>query len=321
MTNRVGIIGCGQMGQRRASSILACGDVVSWVYDTDPDRSAALARACGARCAGTAGELVAAADLVVVATANASLAGYVQLCADRRVPVLVEKPGAVSSGQLKQLVLAAGSAGVTVQVGYSLPHYDEVRAFLRAAGDIGDLTFLRACYGHGGRPQMATEWRADPRFSGGGELLDQGVHLIQLAISLLGEVKDVKCILSSAAWALGVEDTAFLLLTHERGSASLTVSWAFWKNEFRLDATSARGSIHLNGLGGSYGEGRLMVHLRRPELAGPPVSAESVVPAGPALETEWRDFTGRATAGHPGNGSLAVSVLRVVEKARADAAG
>jgi len=168
---------------------------------------------------------------------------------------------------------------------------------------------------------MAGEWRADSRISGGGELIDQGVHLIHLAILLLGEVTAVKCILSSAAWNLEVEDTAFLLITHERGAAALTASWALWKNEFSLDATSAGGSVHLNGLGGNYGEGRLIVHQRRPEQPGPPVSRESRIPPGHAPEAEWREFTDLVSRGEPGNGELAVSVLRVVEKARADATG
>ena len=53
--------------------------------------------------------------------------------------------------------------------------------------DLGEVMFIRARYGHGGRVGYDREWRVDPAQSGGGELIDQGVHLIDLAASFLGE--------------------------------------------------------------------------------------------------------------------------------------
>jgi predicted dehydrogenase len=57
---------------------------------------------------------------------------------------------------------------------------------------MGELMFLRARYGHGGRVGYDKEWRADPKLSGGGELIDQGIHLIDLAGWFLGGFKKLK---------------------------------------------------------------------------------------------------------------------------------
>jgi predicted dehydrogenase len=318
MTLRVGILGCGQMGRRRARAIQACGDRVTRVHDVLAEPALDLAGECGARPARCAEELVEDVDAVVVATPNSALAAGVRRCLDKRLPVLVEKPGATDAETLERLVCAAAGYGVPLQVGYSLVHYPGVRAFLDATADLGEALHLRASYGHGGRPGMAAEWRADPRRSGGGELLDQGVHLIHLSRQLLGEVAAVKSLLSAKAWGLPVEDTAALLLSQERGTAVLTVSWSFWRNEFRLDFAATKGSVHLSGLGGSYGDSRLVRHRRRADRAGPPVTEELAVPQGDVWEREWCDFRELVGAGAPGNGGLAVSVLRVVEKARAN---
>jgi predicted dehydrogenase len=318
MTLRIGILGCGRMGRRRAHGIHACGDRVRRVYDVDPARADELAGESGARPARCVEELLGGVDAVVVATPNSALAPHVARCLDQRLPVLVEKPGATDAAALDLLVRTAAKHAVPLQVGYSLVHYPAVRAFLDAAADLGEPLHLRAAYGHGGRPGMDREWRADPRLAGGGELLDQGVHLIHLSTLLLGQVATVKSLLSAKAWGLPVEDTAALLLSHARGAAVLTASWSFWRNEFRLDYTARRGSVHLCGLGGSYGDGRLVRHRRRPDVAGAPVTDELAVPAGDPWDREWLDFREVVRGGGPGNGELAVSVLRVIEEARAD---
>jgi predicted dehydrogenase len=318
MTLRVGILGCGQMARRRAQGIRACGDRVGRVYDIDPRRTQALAGETGAHPARCVEELLDGVDAAVVATPNSALAAYAGACLSRRLPVLVEKPGATDPAALDGLVRAAAARGVPLQVGYSLVHYPAVRAFLDATADLGEPLHLRASYGHGGRPGMGGEWRADARLSGGGELVDQGVHLIHLALLLLGAVRDAKSLLSAKAWGLPVEDTAALLLSHEHGAAVLTVSWSFWKNEFRVDYAATGGSVHLSGLGGSYGDSRLVRHRRRADRAGAPVTDELPVPPGSAWEREWRDFRDLVGRGGRGNGELAVSVLRTVEQARPD---
>ena len=84
------------------------------------------------------------------------------------------------------------------------------------AGALGPLMFIRGRYGHGGRVGYDREWRADPAKSGGGELIDQGVHLIDLAAWFLGDFSDVRGAAATYFWDMPVDDNAFMLLTATR---------------------------------------------------------------------------------------------------------
>src|ERR1700736_6856975 len=107
--------------------------------------------------------------------------------------VLVEKPAARSVEELLPVVEAGKRAGVCVQVGFNHRFHP---AFRRArdivdSGLLGPLMFIRGCYGHGGRPGYDREWRADPRIAGGGELVDQGTHLIDHSRWFLGDFETI----------------------------------------------------------------------------------------------------------------------------------
>jgi len=80
------------------------------------------------------------------------------------------------------------------------------------------MMFIRGRYGHGGRIGYDREWRADPRVSGGGELLDQGIHLIDLSRWFLGEFENVQAHIATYFWDMPVEDNAFLILTTRGGA-------------------------------------------------------------------------------------------------------
>ena len=91
--------------------------------------------------------------------------------------------------EIEDLMTLAGEEKVCVRVGYNHrfhPALQKARELVDA-GALGPLMFIRARYGHGGRVGYDREWRADPNLSGGGELIDQGVHLIDLAGWFLGD--------------------------------------------------------------------------------------------------------------------------------------
>ena len=82
-------------------------------------------------------------------------------------------------------------------------------------GELGDFMFLRARYGHGGRLGYESEWRSDKTISGGGELIDQGVHLIDLASIFMGEYTQIDGHINTYYWKMDVEDNAFLCLKNK----------------------------------------------------------------------------------------------------------
>jgi len=233
---RVAIVGCGRIGQRRARALGA--DILVVCADVVRERADALAETSpGARSVASWREAVEQRDVnvVVVATPHHLLAQVTLAAVAAGKHVLVEKPGARSAAELEPVINAARSMGVLVRVGFNHRYHPGARKAreLVDAGGVGELLYVRGRYGHGGRLGYEKEWRADPAVSGGGELVDQGVHLIDLARWFLGEFQDVQGFAQRYFWDMPVEDNGFLLLrTATRKVAALHASWTEWKNLF-----------------------------------------------------------------------------------------
>ena len=177
--------------------------------------------------------------------------------------------------------------------------------------------FIRGRYGHGGRPGYEREWRAQPERSGGGELVDQGVHLIDLARWFLGDFSCVQGRAQTYFWDMPVEDNGFLLLETALGQvAFLHASWTEWKNLFSFEIAGRRGKLEINGLGGSYGVERLTWYKMAPEM-GPPETLTWEYPMGDdSWEAECAAFLEDIRLGRqpqPGI-SDAQAALRIVER-------
>jgi predicted dehydrogenase len=285
------IIGCGLIGRKRAANLKA-GRLL-YTCDLDANRANDLAKVAPG-CKATTDFQVAlndpAVDAVIVATLNASLAPIAHAAAKAGKHVLVEKPGALNAAQLRAILTAAQQSGAKVRVGYNHryhPALQKARALIDA-GALGPLMFLRARYGHGGRKGYDREWRADAALSGGGELIDQGVHLIDLAGWYLGDFATVDGHAATYFWDMKVDDNAFLSLRTPGGqTAWLHVSCTEWKNLFSLEIYGRDAKIAIDGLGGSYGVERLSFYKMLPEM-GPPETTIYEYPRGDeswAIET------------------------------------
>jgi predicted dehydrogenase len=225
-------------------------------------------------------------DVVLVSAANASLAPLTRLALENGKHVLVEKPGAVNSNQLSEIESATAGSNALLRIGYNHrfhPAFRKAYELVREA-DLGDLMFIRARYGQGGRIGYDREWRADPALSGGGELIDQGVHLIDLAASFMGEFTTIDGHAATYFWDMPVEDNAFVSLRTAAGqTAWLQVSCTEWKNLFSFEIYFKRAKLHIEGLGGSYGMERLYYYKMLPEM-GPP---ETIIYEYPRPEDSW----------------------------------
>jgi predicted dehydrogenase len=281
------IIGCGLIGRKRAAS-LPPGQL-RYACDLDAGRAAALAQTAPG-CAAITDYLAALADpavqAVIVSTLNGSLAPIALAAVRAGKHVLVEKPGALCAAQLRAVESAARPGGVRVRLGYNHrfhPALQKARELIDA-GAVGPLMFLRGRYGHGGRKGYDREWRADPRLSGGGELIDQGVHLIDLAGWFLGGFATIAGHAATFYWDMPVDDNAFLSLRTATGqTAWLHVSCTEWKNLFSLELYGRDGKIAIDGLGGSYGQERCTYYKMLPQM-GPPETAVWDFPAG---DSSW----------------------------------
>jgi len=281
------IIGCGLVGRKRLDSLRPGQLVVA--CDLEVRRAQAFVDAAGSgKVITKIDEAVSDSevDAVIVSTPNGSLAPIASLAIRAGKHVLIEKPAAISATQITELIELAGQSRSCVRVGYNHRYHPALQKARKLidAGAIGPLMFIRGRYGHGGRPGYESEWRANPAISGGGELIDQGVHVIDLSSWFLGEFDCVKGHATTYFWDMPVEDNAFLSLQTAAGrTAWLHVSCTEWKNIFSFEIYGHGGKLHIEGLGGSYGIERLTFYSMRPEL-GPP---DTTIWEFPGADSSW----------------------------------
>jgi predicted dehydrogenase len=270
------IIGCGLIGRKRAAALSkVAGTRLHVACDIDASRSEGVARTSpGCKAATDFKEVLAdrSVDAVIVSTLNGSLAPIALAAIGAGKHVLIEKPGALNAEELRGLEGPAASRDLRVRIGYNHrfhPGLAKAKEIVDS-GVLGPLMFLRGRYGHGGRKGYDREWRADPKLSGGGELIDQGVHLIDLASWFLGDFPVIEGHAHTFFWDMKVDDNAFLSLQTKTGqTAWLHVSCTEWKNMFSLEIYGRDGKISMDGLGGSYGLERLTYYAMLPQM-GPP---------------------------------------------------
>lgn len=269
----VAILGCGLIGQKRSKALGNARLVVC--ADVDEKRAKSLAAGfpgCEATSNWASAVCREEVDIVIVATTNDALVATSLEAVHAGKHVLVEKPAARNVVELDGLIDAAQKNKVQVRVGFNHRYHP---ALLKArelvdAGELGELMFVRGRYGHGGRKGYDREWRANPLLSGGGELIDQGVHMIDLSRWFLGDFTEIQGFAHTYFWDMPVDDNGFMLLkTAKKQTAFLHVSCTEWKNLFSLEIYGRDAKLHLEGLGGSYGIERLSFYKMLPEM-GPP---------------------------------------------------
>jgi predicted dehydrogenase len=320
---RFAIVGCGLIGRKRATALKGLGDAqLLYACDLDATRTADLAQTVPG-CQPLTDYHAALADpqldAVIVATLNASLAPIALDAVRAGKHVLAEKPGALVAAQLEEIQTAAKQTGARVRLGYNHrfhPALQKARTLFES-GALGPMMFLRARYGHGGRKGYDREWRADPKLSGGGELIDQGVHLIDLAGWFLGDFATIDGHATTYFWDMKVDDNAFLSLRTAAGATAwLHVSCTEWKNLFSLEIYGRDAKIAIDGLGGSYGVERLTFYKMLPQM-GPP---ETTVFEYPGSDDSWRieteAFIEDIRLGREPSPGLkeGISTLRIVER-------
>lgn len=307
---RVAIAGCGLIGGKRAAAMRAEDELVGAV-DVDPAKARALVAAHGGLPCESLEELLSLRpEIVVVAATHDQLASLTEGALVAGAHVLVEKPAGIGGREIDRLREAARSANRLVKVGFNHRFHP---ALARLAGEVhsgahGELMHVRARYGHGGRLGYEGEWRADPSRSGGGELIDQGMHLLDLVHWLAGPLPLHSALLRTQFWDIPVEDNAALILG-ERNSrkepwALLHVTWTEWKNTFSLEAYCRAAKLEVEGLVRSYGTQRLRIYRMEPEL-GPPELEEIRYPdEDVSWSAEWLHFVRAIRSGEPLLGNL-----------------
>ena len=268
-TLRVGLIGAGLQGGRRAPVLKQFpGTELVMVAAAHQEQAKQLADSMGCQATDNWQEVVEREDInVIVVCTPPNLHAPISIAAmSRGKHVLCEKPLTKTLKEAEEVLAVAKTNKVTLKCGFNHRHHPGIQKakFWFDEGMIGEPNFIRCRYGICGRPGYEKEWRANPKITGGGQLMEQGIHGIDLFRWFLGEFAEVVGFTSTRFWKMApLEDNAFAIMHTEKGQiASLHSSLTQWKNLFSFELFGQDGYILVEGLGSSYGTERVILGKR-----------------------------------------------------------
>lgn len=293
---KVGIIGTGLQGKRRAEALRHFKDTILIAVTSNvPEHSKSFAEEMKCESIDSWEELVVRQDIDVVVVCTPPDC-HLSMCIsalENGKHVLCEKPLARNPEESERIVDLAYRKGLKLKCGFNHRHHPAIKQAKEwfDRGVIGEPIFIRGEYGIGGGIGYENNWRVNAEISGGGQLMDQGMHLIDLSRWFLGDFTEVKGFLQTGYWDIApVEDNAFCFLRNKLGQvASIHVSWTQWKNLFRFEIYGKEGYIMVDGLGGSYGIEKAILGKR---AFSEPFKEEVIEFRGRDIswEEEWREF-------------------------------
>lgn len=201
-------------------------------------------------------------DVVVVCAVNKIIPEIVCYALKRGCAVFAEKPPGRTLDDAMKMQQTYNECGAILKFGFNHRYHNsviEAKALLDS-GLLGEAVCVRGVYGKAGNGHFSEEWRNNKEISGGGILLDQGIHMLDLIRYLLGsELHVTSSMVNNLVWReLETEDSAIALLESDHSQiASIHSSVLQWRHKFDIDILCTQGCIALNGLltnSRSYGE-------------------------------------------------------------------
>ncbi len=267
---RIGIIGFGKMGRVRGDAIRESGrgEVVAIFDPADAGEHDCSLRAESVESIFSDRNV----DAVFICTPNylnksLTIAG---LHAGKHV--FCEKPPAFSAIDVEEIREVEYKSGKRLMYGFNHRHHESIRRMkeIQDSGEMGRILWMRGRYGKEVNESFLSSWRANKDFSGGGIMLDQGIHMLDLFLHLSGNFDDVHAFVSNLFWKIeGIEDNVFAILrSSETGiCASLHSTMTQWRYLFSLEVFLEGGALILNGLktsSGTYGDEALAIKRNTP---------------------------------------------------------
>ncbi len=316
------MVGLGLIGQRRAKVISEnLRSALAWVVDSNSEVVKKTAKEYGVLGFTDWKSALRSkqSDIVVVSTPNFLLAPISCAAMTLDHHVLIEKPMGSNLKDAIQIFRTAKKTKRHLKIGFNHRYHPAISKAhqLFKIGVIGPIINIRCQYGHGGRKGYEKEWRGNPRLAGGGELTDQGVHVIDLIQWFCGTPNKACGFLQTAFWPIRPsEDNGFALLRFSSGSvASFHTSWTQWKNLFNFEVFGTKGSLKITGLGGSYGTETLTLTRRKKEGGAPDQTVESFTGPDLSWKQEWEDFVNGILLKKPylGTAQEGLSVMKTLQ--------
>lgn len=257
---KVGIVGHGKVGRIRSDILRSIRDV-QLVFIADTDESAAIAGV--PFFTNWHDALREPVDVVFACTTNRVLPDVVVEALSQQAHVFCEKPPGRTVEDVIRMREAEKQSGAILKFGFNHRYHDVIvnaKAMIES-GAFGRVLWVRGAYGKAGGHNYDKSWRNNPDESGGGILLDQGIHMVDLFHFFLNtsSFDEVKSFITSSYWNVPVEDNAFAIMRTKSGQVAMLHSSATqWRHTFRLEIYLEKGYLDLRGILSStrtYGKG------------------------------------------------------------------
>jgi predicted dehydrogenase len=297
MGMKVAIVGAGVLGQRRGQVIRATQpDQVVVVADVNEEAAMRLAKELDCAWTSSVEDVVSnhRVQAVVICTPPALHAEVAVRCMRAGKHVLCEKPLATRAEDALHMVRVAEQNDVVLKCGFNMRHYPGLVQLKRwaDADELGPIIHGRCVYGRAKTVSRGSDWRAWSGLSGGGNLIDQGVHIVDLFRWYMGDFDDGCAFLSTSVWDIApIEDNALVLLRSSSGGvAQFHVSWTEWNPRFLFEIVGTKGLARVEGLGRDYGV-QTATLIRRSADKAPAKETIEFPDPDVCWRDEWIEFT------------------------------
>lgn len=242
------IIGMGKMGKIRRDIVESLPDChLKWVCDVEPKEGSFIYTDNPEMIFKDKG-----IDIVFVCTPNYLNADFIIRGLDSGKHVFCEKPPGTSTLNVLGIMEAEKrNPGLKFMVGFNHRWHRSVLEAKRLidSGELGKILWTRGRYGKSVDKDFFSTWRAKKAYAGGGILIDQGIHMLDLFLMFCGDFEEVQAFCSDLYWHLDIEDNVFAIFRNSKGQvASLHSTMTQWRHLFSFEIFLERGYITINGL-------------------------------------------------------------------------
>ena len=319
---KVGIIGYGKMGQIRHQVISAFEDVqVQSIYDPEiVDTKIEKAQ--------NSDQIIENPEIDAVFTCTPNYLNKPLTIQSLKAGkhVFCEKPPAFTAKDIEEIRAVEKESGKVLMYGFNHRHHASIKYMKKLVDDkeFGKILWMRGRYGKSVDETFYDNWRAKKELAGGGILIDQGIHMLDLFLHLGGNFDNVHASVSNLYWNLSVEDNVFATLENTKTglAASLHSTMTQWRHLVSLEVFLEKGYLVLNGLktsSNAYGEEILTIAKNRSTAPVATWKDEKNITyhTDESWESELTEFFSAIKSNREvklGNSSDALKLMKIVDK-------
>ena len=238
--------------------------------------------------------------------------------------VFCEKPPGCNVSDIEKVIeVERKCKGLVLKYGFNHRYHNSVQEVLRImqSGELGEIINMRGVYGKSKIIPFSGGWRSERKYSGGGILLDQGIHMVDLMRLFCGEFVDCKSYVSNSYWKHDVEDNVYALMKDKQGRVAMLHSSATqWEHRFSLEIAFTKGYLELRGIlsgSKSYGKERLIICRRSDPDKGDTKEKTIIYSDDNSWRDEVNEFAEAVANGKPirsGTSADALATMKLVYK-------